>query len=193
MRYGALARAAPCQAGAYRRDGPVPSIHRLGDCIIADFAAGTLSPTLIATLGVIAVGLVVLGIVAATLAARRARSVAAEMAALHAQASRADALEAEIATHRDRLRQLRHDIRGALSPALLASDRLLDHADPVVKRSAEIVVRSVDRAIVLLADTPDAPGGLVLPPIPELHVAVDVHAHQDAEAEHHGWSDADPP
>ncbi len=135
----------------------MPSIRRLGDCIIADLAAAASSPTLTAFFGAVALGLIALGIIAAMLSARRARSAAAEIEALRVQAGRADALEAEIATRRDRLRQLRHDIRGALSPALLASDRLLDHADPAVKRSAEIVVRSVDRAIILLADTPDAP------------------------------------
>ena len=30
---------------------------------------------------------------------------------------------------------LRHDIRGILSPALLTADRLLNHADPAVKRA----------------------------------------------------------
>lgn len=46
--------------------------------------------------------------------------------------------------------QLRHDIRGALSPALLVSDRLTGHADPGVVKAGNIVVRAVERATDLL-------------------------------------------
>ena len=52
-------------------------------------------------------------------------------------------------------RRLRHDLRGALSPALLTADRLLTHADPKVKRAGEIMVKSVERASSLLIE-PDA-------------------------------------
>ena len=127
----------------------MPSIRRLGDCIIANLAA-VLSSNLFV------LGLIAIAIIVALVESRRVKSLSAEVKTLRDQASRVDTLEQELATRRDRLRQTRHDIRGALSPALLASDRLLDHADPAVKRSAEIVVRSVDRAIVLLADTPEA-------------------------------------
>ena len=54
-------------------------------------------------------------------------------------------------------RRLRHDIRGALSPALLTADRLLTHSDPAVQRAGDIVVRAVERAAALLSDpAPDA-------------------------------------
>jgi hypothetical protein len=54
-------------------------------------------------------------------------------------------------------RRLRHDIRGALSPALLTADRLLTHGDPAVQRAGDIVVRAVERAAALLVDpVPDA-------------------------------------
>ena len=49
-------------------------------------------------------------------------------------------------------RRLRHDIRGALSPALLTADRLLTHADPAVQRAGDVVVRAVERAAALLVD-----------------------------------------
>ena len=96
-----------------------------------------------------------LGTIGGIFADRRHKPSAAEMANLRAQAGRVGELEQELATRRAHLRQIRHDIRGALSPALLASDRLLASPDPAIKRSADIVVRSVDRAIVLLADSPE--------------------------------------
>lgn len=54
-------------------------------------------------------------------------------------------------------KRLRHDIRGALSPALLTADRLLVHQDPAVQRAGDIVVRAVERASALLADAPGEP------------------------------------
>ncbi len=48
---------------------------------------------------------------------------------------------------------LRHDIRGMLSPALLVADRLLAHADPVVVRAGETVVKAIRRAEVRLRET----------------------------------------
>lgn len=46
--------------------------------------------------------------------------------------------------------QLRHDLRGALSPALLVSDRLIGHADAGVAKAGNTVVRAVQRATELL-------------------------------------------
>ena len=66
------------------------------------------------------------------------------------------ALELALADRIEQQRKLRHDIRGALSPVLLVADRLLNHADPAVKRSGEIMVRTVDRATALLAESSDA-------------------------------------
>ena len=57
----------------------------------------------------------------------------------------------------DRVRALRHDIRGALSPAMLIADRLLAHDDPAVRRCGDVVLRSVERAVDLLADAPATP------------------------------------
>ncbi len=69
---------------------------------------------------------------------------------------------------------LRHDLRGVLSPALMMSDRLLSHTDPAVQRAGNAVVRSIDRATALLAESKDlmstetaaAPGTEVSPPTP---------------------------
>ena len=48
---------------------------------------------------------------------------------------------------------LRHNLRGALSPALMMADRLIAHGDPAVQRAGEIVVRSIDRATALITAT----------------------------------------
>lgn len=45
---------------------------------------------------------------------------------------------------------LRHELRGALSPALMVSDRLLRSEDPLIRRAGDAVVRSVDRATALI-------------------------------------------
>ena len=45
---------------------------------------------------------------------------------------------------------LRHELRGALSPALMVSDRLLRSEDPLIRRAGDAVVRSVERATALI-------------------------------------------
>ena len=60
--------------------------------------------------------------------------------------ARLAALEAAINT-------LRHDIRGALSPALLVTDRLIASPDPAIARAGQAVIRSVNRASELLDAT----------------------------------------
>ena len=45
---------------------------------------------------------------------------------------------------------LRHELRGAVSPALMVSDRLLRNDDPLVRRAGDAVVRSIERATALL-------------------------------------------
>ncbi len=64
----------------------------------------------------------------------------------------------------ERAAALRHDLRGVLSPALMMADRLLKNEDPAVRRAGQAVVRSVDRATALLADSKredgaESPGG----------------------------------
>ena len=46
--------------------------------------------------------------------------------------------------------RLAHDLRGALSPAMLAAERLQSSADPAQRRPAGILLRSVDRATRLV-------------------------------------------
>ena len=49
--------------------------------------------------------------------------------------------------------ELRHDLRGILSPAMLVADRLLMNADPSVKRAGEVMVRCVEQAAKRLDQT----------------------------------------
>ena len=60
------------------------------------------------------------------------------------------------------LSSLRHELRGALSPALMVSDRLLKSDDPLIRRAGDTVVRSIDRATTLLGQ--DQPRPPLTPP-----------------------------
>jgi len=46
---------------------------------------------------------------------------------------------------------LQHDVRGLLTPALLAADLLCRHADPAVVKSAETVVSAIMRIVERVA------------------------------------------
>jgi hypothetical protein len=62
--------------------------------------------------------------------------------------------------------RLRHDVCGALAPALLMADGLRSHADPQVRRAGEMMGRAIDRITGMLkrtyeavpAQSPDANG-----------------------------------
>ncbi len=90
----------------------------------------------------------------AVFAALRPRIAAAKTAflALHARLADAEAAQSQLGELRADARALRHDLRGILSPALLCADRLANNQDPAIRKSADIVIRSVERATVRLAD-----------------------------------------
>ena len=101
--------------------------------VLALMGAG--APFLLAALGTSAcAGLVLYGLMPAEPAAPGDTAAQARIDALQAQAS-----------------NLRHDLRGALSPALIVSDRLIAHADPAIRRAGEAVARSVEQASALMA------------------------------------------
>lgn len=52
--------------------------------------------------------------------------------------------------------RLRHDIRGAVSPAMLVADRLRGSPDPGVQRAGERIIRTVERVLELLDATREA-------------------------------------
>ena len=64
---------------------------------------------------------------------------------------RAERAEAQIKEHERKLSHLRHDLRGILSPALLLADRLSMSEDPMAKRTAEAMIRTIERAEQALA------------------------------------------
>jgi hypothetical protein len=48
------------------------------------------------------------------------------------------------------LRQLGHDLRGILAPAMMVAERLQKHADPAVQRAGDIVLDSLDKAVLAI-------------------------------------------
>lgn len=64
--------------------------------------------------------------------------------------ARADEIEA-------RTSSLRHDLRGALSPALILSDHLTASDDPAMRKAGEAVVRSIEQASALIAASKAGP------------------------------------
>jgi signal transduction histidine kinase len=55
--------------------------------------------------------------------------------------------------------KINHDLRGALSSALLVSDRLEESDDPEVRKLAPTVITSIERAVALCSQTLDYAGG----------------------------------
>lgn len=66
--------------------------------------------------------------------------------ALAVVAARAAAAEARSETLARAAAQLRHDLRGILSPALLTADRLAMSQDPASRRAGEAMIITVERA-----------------------------------------------
>ena len=96
---------------------------------------GVGAPFLAAALGAGAgVGLVLYGLMPAAIGAPGQAAAQARIDALETRAS-----------------SLRHDLRGALSPALILSDRLVASSDPAIRRAGEAVVRSIEQASALIA------------------------------------------
>ena len=106
---------------------------------------GVGAPFLVAALGAsVCVGLVLYGLMPS----------AAMPPGHDAAQARIEAIEAGVAS-------LRHDLRGALSPALIFSDRLAASPDPAIRKAGEAVVRSIEQASALIAasKTLGPPGG----------------------------------
>ena len=123
------------------------------------FAACAITRANAGAWGAVLAASIVAGVAACLLLERlvltHSRSLAADMTTLRSQAAEVDALRRELAERTEQQRRLRHDLRGAMSPVLLVADRLTAHPDPAVKRSGDIMVRTVERATALLAE----PGG----------------------------------
>ena len=90
----------------------------------------------------------------ATAAIYRSRLAAngSEFAAMRSSLDKAAVAEGKLAEMRSAASVLRHDLRGILSPALLSADRLANSQDAAVRKAADIVIRSVERASARLSD-----------------------------------------
>ena len=107
--------------------------------VLALMGAG--APFLPAALGASAcAGLVLYGLMPAAFTAPDHAAAQAHIDALEARAS-----------------SFRHDLRGALSPALIVSDRLVTSSDPATRWAGEAVARSIEQASALIAAS--KPGG----------------------------------
>lgn len=64
-----------------------------------------------------------------------------------------DRREAELAELGRSIRKLTHDLRNTMVSSRLMSDRLRRHEDPLVRQSADLIARSVDRAVRMCQQT----------------------------------------
>lgn len=64
-----------------------------------------------------------------------------------------DRRDAELAELGRSIRKLTHDLRNTMVSSRLMSDRLRRHEDPLVRQSAELIARSVDRAVRMCQQT----------------------------------------
>jgi signal transduction histidine kinase len=95
-----------------------------------------------------------------------------ELAAMQQELRTALLRNARLAVLGTSLAKVSHDLRGILSPALLAADRLQFHADAAVRRAGEIVVAAVERATTLVSETLEfARQGPSAPAIAEIALA----------------------
>jgi len=78
-----------------------------------------------------------------------------ELAAMQSELRGALWRNARLAALGTAVAKISHDLRGILSPALLAAERLSGHDDPSVRRSGEVLMRTVDRATDLVGRTLD--------------------------------------
>jgi hypothetical protein len=62
--------------------------------------------------------------------------------------ARVERLETEISG-------MRHDVRGALSPAMIMADMIRSHSEPRVAKAAQTITAALDRAVKRLKDTQD--------------------------------------
>jgi hypothetical protein len=64
-----------------------------------------------------------------------------------------DATQSRVETLERLVTELRHDLRGAMSPAALIADRLRQNPDPAVQRSGKTIGIVVERVLAILEST----------------------------------------
>nr|WP_321985409.1 hypothetical protein [uncultured Lichenicoccus sp.] len=67
--------------------------------------------------------------------------------------ARAQAAEQALVQRDATMSKLRHDLRGILSPAMLMADRLATSEDPFARRTAETLIKTIERADAALKAT----------------------------------------
>lgn len=80
---------------------------------------------------------------------------AAELAAMQGELRAALWRNARLAALGIAVAKVSHDLRGALSPALLAAERLQSSADPAIVRTGNLLAQAVERATALVRTTLD--------------------------------------
>jgi signal transduction histidine kinase len=76
-------------------------------------------------------------------------AAAAALGELRGSLREAAWLKARVAAMSSAVSKVNHDLRGLLSPAYLAAERLSGHADAAVSRSAETVASAIERATLM--------------------------------------------
>lgn len=64
-----------------------------------------------------------------------------------------DAVQSRVEELERLVSKLRHDLRGAMSPAALIADRLRQHSEPAVQRSGKTIGLVVERVLSILDAT----------------------------------------
>jgi hypothetical protein len=64
-----------------------------------------------------------------------------------------DAVQLRVEQLERLISELRHDLRGAVSPAALVADRLRQNADPAVQRSGNTISTVIERVLAILEAT----------------------------------------
>ncbi|TLU73852.1 ATP-binding protein [Lichenicoccus roseus] len=78
---------------------------------------------------------------------------AEDQALIDALTTRATTAEQALVQRDATMSKLRHDLRGILSPAMLMADRLSGSVDPIARRTAETLIKTIERADAALKAT----------------------------------------
>jgi hypothetical protein len=129
------------------KSAAVATLLLVGLAIWAQFLAPIAGPLIAIVAAMLAAGGCWLTMAPLTEAARKqALAIEHELEIAVQKVTRLSALEKNVTS-------LRHDLRGILSPALLTADRLLENDNPALRRVADVVIRTVERATARLAET----------------------------------------
>lgn len=91
-----------------------------------------------------------------------------------------DRREEQLAELGRSIRKLTHDLRNTMVASRLMGDRLRRHEDPLVQRSAELITRSVDRAVRMCEEALSAGGSVEQAPRCERFTLGDLVSEVDA-------------